>query len=320
MQLSDRPVAREAHKNRAIWGTMRWAFLTPALWSDRSQSMLASMTHGANDAEMMVEVRRATPDDREPQGPGTGGAPYYHAYDDRYRAIYAHGAPYWTADPEEIRDTTAKLQAFLDHWHLRPGAARLIEFGCGEGHLAEYLLARGYRYCGVDLSPAALAKARQRVAGCSPAHATWICGDITSLPQLPDGSFDAALDNFALHMLEVDADRQRYLREIGRLLVPGGVAYFHENHTVHPLSGPVPTFDDFRARTGFTPDLMDRTAYGPEGPRTIRLPRVPFRAQDEVGHRQEFRVAGLVLRYFAVDGAGQCVLHAQRPGSKEAIA
>ena len=118
---------------------------------------------------------------------------YYHAYEGRYASVYSHGAEYWTADPEEIRDTTAKLQDFLDRSALMPGQARLVEFGCGEGHLARYLIENGYDYRGVDLSPSALVKARQRVADLEVKGDTFVLGDITSLPAADDGVFDVVV-------------------------------------------------------------------------------------------------------------------------------
>jgi SAM-dependent methyltransferase len=251
----------------------------------------------------------------EHSSPPEGTPPYYQAYDDRYRSVYAQGCRYWTSAPPELADTTAKLQQFLDRWGLRPGRHGLIEFGCGEGHLARYLLERGYRYCGVDLSSAGLAKARERVADLAPPGESFVLGDITSLPALADGAFDAALDNFCLHMLVADGDRRRYLREVRRLLAPGGLAYFHENHTDRPLPGPVATFEDFVAQTGFAPSVVDdRTVWTEAGPRTIRLTRVPFRALDEAGHRRELAAAGLEMRHFARDESSLCVIHARRSG------
>jgi len=251
----------------------------------------------------------------ERPSPPQGTPLYYRAYDDRYRSVYAQGGQYWTSAPQELADTTAKLQQFLDRWGLRPGRHRLIEFGCGEGHLARYLLQRGYHYCGVDLSPAGLAKARERVADLAPPDDAFVLGDITSLPGLAAGTFDAALDNFCLHMLVTDGDRGRYLAEVRRLLAPGGLAYFHGNCTDRPLPGPVTTFEDFVARGGFTPGIADdRTVWTDAAPRTIRLTRVPFRALDEAGHRRELAAAGLEMQHFARDEGGHCLIHARRVG------
>lgn len=237
---------------------------------------------------------------------------YYYSYEDRYASVYSQGAEYWTADPDEIRDTTVKLQDLLDRWALVPGQARVVEFGCGEGHLARYLIERGYDYLGVDLSPSALVKARQRVADLELKSDTFVLGDITDLPALRDGTFYAVVDNFCLHMLVTDDDRRRYLATVRRVLRSGGMAFFHENYTDRPLREPVATFDEFVLHGGFTRGVSDERRICVDGvERSIRLARVPFRAQDEAGYRRELSAAGLDVQHFVIDGAGHCVIHAK---------
>ena len=241
------------------------------------------------------------------------GRRYYHAYEDRYASVYSQGAEHWTADPQEIRDTTGKLQDFLDRWGLGPGRARLVEFGCGEGHLAQYLVQRGYAYRGVDLSPSGLAKARWRLANLGATADVFVLVDIADLSAFRNQAFDAAIDNFCLHMLVTDGDRQRYLAAVRLVLKPGGVALFHENHANRPIRGPVETFESFVSQGGFTPGAVDqRTVRCGETQRTIRLARLPFRAQDEAGYRREMTTAGLGVQHFTTDGAGHCVIHARR--------
>jgi rubredoxin len=45
-----------------------------------------------------------------------------------------------------------------------PAGGRLLELGCGPGHIGAYLAARGVPAEGIDLSPAMLAEARRRTA------------------------------------------------------------------------------------------------------------------------------------------------------------
>ena len=239
----------------------------------------------------------------------TGKGPYYYWYEDRYRKVYAQGVKFWTDDPQEIEKTTESLSRFLSHYGLAPGQSRIIEFGCGEGHLARFLLERGYEYTGVDISASALEKARQW-AGRLAADKKFILGDVTSLPDMPADSFDAAVDNGCLHMLVVDSHRKRYLSEVRRLLAPNGKACFCDNYREDAFEGEVKTFNDYLEI--FKPDLAtpeERTAYCNGDYCKIMLPRLPARARSEAGYRRELLAAGFEVEVFAVE-QWSCVIYA----------
>jgi arsenite methyltransferase len=63
-------------------------------------------------------------------------------------------------------------------------------------------------------------------------------GDARELP-FPDASFDVVLSNFVLHELDSSAERERMLREIARVLKPGGrvalVDFIFTGHAVQTL-------------------------------------------------------------------------------------
>jgi SAM-dependent methyltransferase len=95
----------------------------------------------------------------------------------------------------------------------RPGA--VIDVGCGLGSEIGYLAGRGWRGLGVDLSAAALGRARAR----HPA-VTFARADVTRLP-VRDGSADLMIDRGCFHYLAAGA-RAGYAREAARVLRPGG--------------------------------------------------------------------------------------------------
>lgn len=71
---------------------------------------------------------------------------YYTLYEDRYRRVYEQGIEYWSADPEEIAREINNIEQFLNYTGCHPSTTSIIEFGCGEGYLAKYLLECGFRY------------------------------------------------------------------------------------------------------------------------------------------------------------------------------
>lgn len=89
-----------------------------------------------------------------------------------------------------------------------PGA-RVLEVGCGQGHLLKALVERGIDVLGVDANPHATeASGTDRVR-----HAT-----ADALP-FPDASFDAVI---SFHVIEHVPDVDEALAEMTRVLVPDG--------------------------------------------------------------------------------------------------
>jgi len=90
---------------------------------------------------------------------------------------------------------------------------RVLDACCGTGDLAVEAERRGGRVVGVDFSERMLERARPKSGTIE-----WVQGDALSLP-FADGEFDAATVGFGVRNLE---DLERGLRELGRVLRPGG--------------------------------------------------------------------------------------------------
>jgi SAM-dependent methyltransferase len=100
---------------------------------------------------------------------------------------------------------------------------RILDLGCGAGLFLSWLshgLDAGLH--GLDLSPGSLSLARQRA---SAAHL--VAGD-AELQPYADGSFDRVACNGAAHHLP---DVERMLREVHRVLLPGGRLVLYEPTT-----------------------------------------------------------------------------------------
>jgi len=95
---------------------------------------------------------------------------------------------------------------------VRPGD-NVLDVCCGTGDLALADRAAGGQVTGVDFSEQMLARARRKSA-----DVDWVRGDATSLP-FEDASFEAVTVGFGIRNL---ADLEAGLRELARVLVPGG--------------------------------------------------------------------------------------------------
>jgi ubiquinone/menaquinone biosynthesis C-methylase UbiE len=101
---------------------------------------------------------------------------------------------------------------------LRPGM-RVLDLGCGSGRISTHLVRRGASVVGCDLSGPALRELQAKIPAEQPVI---IQGDARHLP-FRDCLFDAVVFAFAgLDYVCPEPDRFRTLREIERVLVPGG--------------------------------------------------------------------------------------------------
>lgn len=99
-----------------------------------------------------------------------------------------------------------------------PAGARLLDIGCGGGHIAAALAGRGYRVTGIDFAEPAIeqAIARHGASGNPQFSVADFCvgGSVS-------GPFEAALDRGCFHSLPEPA-MPNYVGNLARVLVPGG--------------------------------------------------------------------------------------------------
>ena len=121
------------------------------------------------------------------------------------------------------------------------GIGTVVEIGCGVGRTTRALAARAGHVVAIDVSPAMLAAAEQ--ANPRLDNATWMLGDGTSLEGVDDSSADACFSHVVFQHVPDPAVTLGYVREIGRVLRPGGWAAFQisndpEVHRREDASGP----------------------------------------------------------------------------------
>ncbi|MBP6855680.1 MAG: class I SAM-dependent methyltransferase [Candidatus Pacebacteria bacterium] len=104
------------------------------------------------------------------------------------------------------------LKHALRHANKRLDRLDVLDVGCGSGAVMEFFNQKGHRVYGVDISPTALAFCEQK-------GLTVKEGTATHLP-FGDQSFDVVC---ALDVVEHIAKEEDVIREIERVLRPGGV-------------------------------------------------------------------------------------------------
>jgi len=96
---------------------------------------------------------------------------------------------------------------------------KVLDIGCGTGDLAPFVVGKGARYVGMDLSAGMIERANARHAGLvAEGKASFTVGDCDALP-FADGEFDAVV---AIALMEYLPDPEGFLGESDRVLRDGG--------------------------------------------------------------------------------------------------
>jgi SAM-dependent methyltransferase len=134
---------------------------------------------------------------------------------------------------------------------VAPDGARVLEVGCGPGHLSTRLGRHGIDVTGLDLDPAMIARARantDRAGNRGGRQPSFLIGNVAALA-FPDRSFDLVVSTLSMHHW---ADPAAGLAEIGRVLRPSARALIWDFRPgVRPhLFGP---------RSAHIPDPLEHT-------------------------------------------------------------
>jgi SAM-dependent methyltransferase len=151
----------------------------------------------------------------------------------------------WDSPAGRVRaDRRARLFIELDR--ITPGA-RVLELGCGTGEFTRRVAPSRARLVALDLSTDLLRKARERV----PSSVRFMIGDAHLLP-FESGAFDAVYGCSVLHHLDVEVA----LREVRRVLRPGGHLVFSEPNLLNPQVALMFKVRALRPRFGVSEDEM----------------------------------------------------------------
>lgn len=188
------------------------------------------------------------------QGAGTRERPVYQEFADRYAA--------------EV--DTRPLNAHYERpavLSLLPSLAgtRVLDAGCGPGWYAEHLVEQGADVTAIDAAPRFVELTRARVGD----GARVLQADLSRpLDFAADAAFDLVLSPLALHYVQ---DWDALLRELARVLRPGGLLVFSTHH-------PVMTWQLYRTPDYFATELL-KSEWDAVG--TVALYRRPLTAITE---------------------------------------
>jgi len=192
-------------------------------------SQLPSISPAADEPERPIDVRELTAT-RSIEDLNAAAERYFSSVSDWEFHL---AKPFSSADetPSLLMDTAVVLQAL----RVMPGAT-VLEFGAGTGWLARFLTQLGCRVVLLDVSPTALLMARelyrrQPPIGDRPA-ADFLRFDGARIA-LPDASVDRIVSFHAFHHVP---NPDAVLRELARVLKPGGIAAFAEPGPRHSFT------------------------------------------------------------------------------------
>jgi SAM-dependent methyltransferase len=139
--------------------------------------------------------------------------------DPRAAAVVAGYAPVASAYVAELSDELAgkPLDRALLTLVAEQAQGPIVDIGCGPGHVAAFLAARGASVSGIDLSPEMIAAARTRHPSLR-----FEAADMFALP-FADGSLGGAVLMYAIVHLKT-SELAAPFRELRRVLAPNGLA------------------------------------------------------------------------------------------------
>lgn len=129
-------------------------------------------------------------------------------WDERYRA---GETPWDSEDPDE------HLVEFLRYGSVERG--RALDVGCGTGTNALWLTTQGFEVLGIDISSAAIERARAK-AGTAAPDCRFATADFLS--DTLAGPFDLVFDRGCFHVFDKAEDRARFVERVASLLKRDG--------------------------------------------------------------------------------------------------
>jgi SAM-dependent methyltransferase len=143
--------------------------------------------------------------------------PYYFV-DSRLEYGHPDTERFWAGGREDLTHLLEAVGASLE------GSGRVVEVGCGLGRLTRVIAESAAEVLAFDVSPEMIRRATELNPAL--ANVAWRVGDGASFGGVDDGSVDAVVSHVVFQHIPDPAITLAYVRDMGRVLKPGGWAAF----------------------------------------------------------------------------------------------
>jgi len=220
--------------------------------------------------------------------------PYFFV-DDRRAYRDRELAGFWSAGEEDLDRLLALLEVSIAPTNV------VLDIGCGVGRLTRVIAARAARVHALDISSEMIERAREHHSDLD--NVEWIVGDGRSLEPLGEGSVDGCVSHVVFQHIPDPSITLGYVREMGRVLRPGGWAAFQVSNDARVHRPP--------RRAGANPLGRLASALG-RAPRGRADPAWLGSAVELEGVRDAAAQGGLELERVVGEGTQFCLIRARK--------
>ncbi len=138
--------------------------------------------------------------------------------------------------------------------------ARILDAGCGHGRNLVYLMREGFDVWAVDADPLAIAATREQARALAPRLPPdrLVVSPVERMTIFGDGVFDVVISSAVLHFSRDEAQWWATVREMWRVLAPGGMLFARLAATIGHEASVIPLGDRrFMLPDGSTRFLID---------------------------------------------------------------
>jgi len=129
----------------------------------------------------------------------------------------------------DLQDWFGSIDIYLFDQLLKGGfvsGMRLLDAGCGGGRNLNYFLKSGFDVCGIDQSTEAIAQVQALVASLAPKLSPDAFRvELVESMSFADADFDVVISSAVLHFALDEEHWHRMVREMWRVLKPGGIFF-----------------------------------------------------------------------------------------------